>query len=257
MMALLKSALPGSVPLLLIAFLVGLILTQWKCTHVWGRRWLWGLCLCYLGFSMPVGGRLVAAPLAWGFAPIQRVEEARGAHTIVVLDSSTLRYHSAEGLYELPDSSGAMRALEAARVYRLLGEPLVIVSGGGLNAEKGGRPEASALRDVLEQLGVPSQRIILDSDSQNTRAHAQNLAIFLRKREISSFVLVTSPTHMRRAIAAFRAMGCDPIPSPSALYIDDMHGWSAFWPSPKALLVTEQAMHDYFGLGYYFLKGWL
>lgn len=256
-MVLFKGFLPGSIPFLLLAFLGGLFLSQGSRTSRWGRRWLWNLFLLYTGLSMPAISELAAAPLAWGFAPLQTVAEARGAQAIVVLDGGTLRYHSSESLIELPNGSTVMRALEAARVYRLLGEPLVIVSGGGSGRGHHWAPEASALRDFLVKLGVPPRRLVLDSDSQNTRAHALNLVRLLRGRGIFGFVLVTSPTHMRRSILAFRAAGASPIASPSAALPIDTRGWDAFWPSPQGLLLAEQAMHDYFGLVYYQLRGWL
>jgi len=68
---------------------------------------------------------------------------------------------------------------------------------------------------------------------------------------------VTSRTHMRRSILAFRAAGSDPIPSPAQSPIEDMRGWEALWPSVAALQLSEQAMHDYFGWIYYRLRGWL
>jgi uncharacterized SAM-binding protein YcdF (DUF218 family) len=256
MMALLKDSLPGSIPFLLGSFLMGLILLQWQHTRRWGKHWLWGLFLLYLGFSLPAVSRLLAAPLAMGFTPVQTVAGALGAQAIVVLDSSTRRYGSDGGRLELVDDSSALRALEAARVYRLLDAPLVIVSGGNIVQEMNWAPEASTLRDTLVTLGVPSKNIILDSDSQNTRAHATNVSRFLQARRITAFVLVTSPTHMRRAIAAFNATGSDPIPSPSNSLIQGKRGWEAFWPSPKALAYTEDVMHDYFGLAYYYIVGW-
>lgn len=257
MMVLLKDSLPGSMPFLLIAFMLGLILLQWQRTRRWGHWGLWGLFLVYLGFSMPAVSSLLVAPLSWGFAPLKKVEEARGAMAVVVLDGGTERYQHSENLLEFPNGPSALRALEAARVYRLLGEPLVIVSGGDAERKQNWAPDASALRDALVALGVPRKRIVLDSDSQDTRAHAMNLVRLLRDRGISDFVLVTSPTHMRRSVLAFRIVGADPTPSPSASLIDDVRGCEAFWPSPRALLLAQQAVHDYIGLGYYALRGWL
>ncbi len=256
---LLKDSLPGSIPFLVLAFLVGLILLNSAYAHRWGQRWLWGLFLLYLGFSLPAASRLLAAPLGWGLTSLQNVDEARGAKAIVVLDASTDRYwHGPTLLIEMPSGASALRALEAARVYRLLGsDTLVIVSGGDPAATPGQADEASALRDALVKLGVSYEHILLDSDSQNTRAHAVNLVRLLRSRDISRFVLVTSTTHMRRALWAFRAKGADPIPSPSPSPIDNNQGWDAFWPSPKSLAHAQSAIYDYAGLLYYWFRGWL
>ena len=256
---LLKETLPGSIPFLMIAFLVGLFFLQRPSIRRWGHRWIWGLFVLYLGFSMPAVGRLLATPLTWGFAPLQSVEKTRGAEAIVVLDGGTFHYSGGKDLLEVPNGISALRALEAARVYRLLGDPLVIVSGGDRDPtrKQNWEPEASALRDALMTLGVASRHIVLDSKSPDTRAHALNMVHLLRQRGITKFVLVTSPTHMRRAMLAFRGVGSDPIPSPSGSVADDKRGWKAFWPSSEGLVLVQQAMHDYLGLVWYGLQGWL
>jgi uncharacterized SAM-binding protein YcdF (DUF218 family) len=257
-MVLLKSSLPGSIPFLLIVFLVGLALATGQRTRRWGYCCLWSLFLLYLSFSIPVVSRLLVAPLNWEFEPVQTIEAASRVQAIVVLDSNTHRYYSSGGLLlESPDEISAYRALEAVRIYRMIGGQLIIVSGGNPAWKPDWAPEASALRDTLIKLQVPSEKIILDSDSQNTRAHAMNLGHLLRARGISDFILVTSATHMRRSIAAFRKEGFAPIPSPSAGPLDHIQGWEAFWPSPKALRQTEEVMHEYVGLVYYHFMGWI
>lgn len=226
-------------------------------TRLWGQRWLWGLFLFYLVFSTPAGSRMIAAPLMWGITPLQSIEAAKGARVIVVLDGSTDRYEGNSDILEIPGASSAMRALEAARVYKMLEEPLVIVSGGDVSRKRNWSPEASALRDAVVKLGVLPQHVLLDSDSQNTRAHALNLVRLLKDRGISDFVLVTSPTHMLRSILTFRSVGANPVPSPCHSPVDNKQGWSAFCPSPEALVFVQQAMHDYLGLAYYRFQNWL
>jgi uncharacterized SAM-binding protein YcdF (DUF218 family) len=255
-MWMLTQSLPGSIPFLMFAFLVGLGLLWRPRTRRWGRLWLSGLFLIYMGFSLPAVSRMVARPLGWGFAPLQTAAEAPGAQAVVVLDGGTRRFQWATRFVEFPNGSSVMRALEAARVYHLLGAPLVVVSGGDLMWDRRWAPEASAVRDLLVKLGVPARHLLLDSNSVNTRAHATNLVNLLRERGISRFVLVTSPTHIRRSLASFRAVGADPVPSPCALLLDSTRGLHAFWPSLKALELAEPPMHDYVGLVYYRLRGW-
>lgn len=255
MMMLFKSFLPGSIPFLLLVFLIGLLLLNMQRSRRLGLYWLWVLFLFCLVFSMPVVSRLLAAPLSWGFAPLQAENRISRVDAVVVLDGGTLHYEDDERLLEVPNEGCARRALEAARIYHLFGNPLVIVSGGRYSGGRRWGAEASALCDSIIKLGVPSDRIILDSSSVNTRAHAMNLVHILREKGVSSFVLVTSPTHIRRSVLAFRAVGLDPIPSPSTSIIDSMRGMKGFFPSPTAILHIQEAMHDYFGLAYYFLKG--
>ncbi len=53
------------------------------------------------------------------------------------------------------------RVLEAARVYRELGSPWVI-SSGGLGHGPGPVAESLPMRDALIQFGVPASRILLE-----------------------------------------------------------------------------------------------
>lgn len=253
---LLKASLPGSIAFLTIAFAFGLILLSRQRTSRWGRSWLWGLLAAYLLFSIPVTARWLAAPLAWGFTPLESREIARAARVVVVLDGGTARFQNRDDLIEIPLATSALRALETCRVHRLMNNPLVIVSGGDDHADPKWALEASALREILIKCGIPEKRIILDSDSINTRAHSVNLVRMFKELKIEKFVLVTSPGHMRRAIMAFQDQGVEPVPSPSMSSMDGRSGWSVFWPSTRALEFTQETMHEYFGLVYYFMKGY-
>ena len=254
---LLKASLPGSIAFLAIAFAFGLIILSRQRTSRWGRRWLWGLLAAYLVFSVPVTARWLAVPLVWGFTPIESRAIASETRAVVVLDGGTGRFRNREELIEIPLATSALRALEACRIYRLMNDPLVIVSGGDDHADPKWAREASALRELLIKCDIPEARIILDSDSINTRAHAVNLVRMLKELKIEQFVLVTSPSHMRRAIWAFRAQGVDPVTSPSKSSMDGLRGWRAFWPSTQALEFTQETMHEYIGIVYYKMKRYL
>lgn len=257
-MELFKHSLPGSIPFLLVAFATGLGLLGQVRTRCWGKRVLAGLFLAYMIFSIPALSRLLAMPLEQGFEPVRIKSEIHGSQAIIVLDGGTFRYGDGDLLVEFPNRASTLRALEAARLYRLLGEnALVVVTGGAENAKANWGPEASAMRDVLVKAGVPPNTIVLDSGSLNTREHAVNVVRLLRERGITKFALVTSPTHIRRAVMAFKAVQADPVPSPSRSTLEYGSGWEKYWPSGEALLFTQEVMHDYLGLAYYHVRNWL
>jgi uncharacterized SAM-binding protein YcdF (DUF218 family) len=253
----LKASLPGSLPFLLAALLVVLFLLHWPKTLATGRRLLWSVLALYLLFSLPAGSRLVVAPLAWGFGPIESAADARGANTVVVLDGGTIRWGAAGRLVERVNGASALRAIEALRVAALLDRPLIVVTGGLAAPIPGWSLEGELLRQEIVHGGIPVDRVVLDPTSQNTRAHAVTVTRLLRQRGITRFVLVTSATHIRRAAAAFRVEGADPVPSPAKTEAEIVRGWRAFWPSPSALVATEASMHDYLGLFYYWWRGWV
>lgn len=256
-MELFKHSLPGSVPFLLIVFAAGLGLLRRARTRRYGEVLLVGLLLGYVFFSVPALSRLLAMPLEGGFEPLRTKAEIGGSQAIVVLDGGTFRYGDSDQLIEFPNRASTLRALEAARLYRLLGDALVVVTGGAENSEANWGPEASAMRDVLMRAGVPASTIVLDSGSLNTREHAVNVMGLLQDRGISKFVLVTSPTHIRRAVMAFKAVQANPVASPSRSTLEYGTGWEKYWPSGEALLFTQEVMHDYLGLAYYHVRNWL
>lgn len=259
MKELFESALPGSLEFLLAGLAVGLALLYWPRGSRWGRRWLAALIGMYWLASLPLVCGMMAGLLGAGFHPLAVPEAARGATAIVVLDAHTFRYAAAGGVVETVGRSAALRTLEAVRVYWMLDHPIVIVSAGVKRLDSRRRPEGQAIRDELIRAGVPADRILLDSASSDTRQHAVNLTRMLRERGVASFVLVTSPTHMRRAWLSFRREGVNPIPSVSALWHVPFgpHDWRRVWPSAEALEISEETVHDVIGLVYYGARGWL
>ena len=92
----------------------------------------------------------------------------------------------------------------------------------------------------------------------NTREHAIYVPPVLRKHGVERFVLVTSPTHIRRAVRAFEAQQLHPVPSMSAIRSSSLgRGVSDWWPGGGNLNISQQAIYAYFGLAYYWSRGWL
>ena len=254
MLQLLKAALPGSIPFLIAAIVIGMILLYSPRHKTIGRNWLLSTLVLYMVFGIPASARFIAAPLGWGQVPLQSLAMADNARAIIVLDGGTGRFGSSDEIIETPLKVTILRALETIRVYSILDRPLVLVSGGTTEPGSSWAAEASVLRDLLLEAGIPEDRVVLDSKSVNTRAHAVNLMRMIKQRGIERFVLVTSPNHMRRAVWAFQAEGGGPIASPSQGMLDHLHGWQAFWPTTSALEFTQATMHEYIGIAYYFTQ---
>ena len=252
--------LPGSVTFLILAAVAGVgLLYLGDRGRRWGRRWLLALVVGYWLLGLPVVADLLTAAASAGYRPIATVADAQGAAAIVVLDGGTSRYHARGVAFDVAAQPSAFRLIEAVRVYRLLDHPLVIVTAGTTEEQDASRPEGVGLRDGLIDAGVPPDRVVLDTTSPNTRQHALTLAPFLQGRGIKRVVLVTSATHIRRAVWTFESAGIDVVPSPAATHSDDPRGWSRarFWPSPDALQVSEDALRDLLGIVYYWSRGWL
>ena len=148
--------------------------------------------------------------------------------------------------------------MEGVRVYEMLENPLMIVSGGANPFLGGGRPESELMAEILIEAGVPEDHIILETLSQSTREQASKLYPVLEENHINKFVLVTSAIHMRRSLAVFKAEGLQPVPSPSSLMSEVFsNGGLGVFPSWVALDSSQAAFREYMALAYYWVRGWL
>ena len=251
--------IPGSETFLLLGLLVGVILIYSSAsTRKWGDALLGALAVLYLLLSMPIVARGLEHALLDGSQPIREASEASGAQTIVVLAGGSATYRANGGeINELSDAT-SLRVLEAVRVFKLLAEADVLVSGGAGEDVGILTPESAPMLEELGAAGVPMDRVRLESQSGSTREQAVNLAGLMSASSDPRFVLVTSPIHMRRALATLRAEGLDPVPSPSAQHSEGHVVISGgLIPHPAALDASEAAMREALALGYYRLQGWL
>ncbi len=149
----------------------------------------------------------------------------------------------------------AARVLEASRVFRLISPAWIISSGG--RPDPPGKAEAASItmRDELVRLGVPRDRILLESTSRNTHDEAVLIAPMLEPLGIEQVVLVTSDTHMRRSLGAFRAVGVNAVP---AIAPDPRLPIRWFWwvlPSRDGLELSSEVSRELLGIPYYWLRG--
>lgn len=237
-------------------FGVGIALLYGRRTAAWGRRWVTAVLLVYWLLSLPFGAWLITLPATRHYRPLASRDQAAGAQAVVMLGGGILTY--LVGDLALDDvNPSALRLLETVRVYRLLGDPLVIVSGGNTVGFQPPRPEAHAYREAIASLGIPRTRVLVEDQSLTTRQEVLILKPMLEAHAIHKFVLVTTPTHMGRSLAAFRAVGLDPIPSSAPLKSDA--STPLFWtiiPDRQSLSISDVAVYDYAAWAYYWARGW-
>jgi uncharacterized SAM-binding protein YcdF (DUF218 family) len=222
----------------------------------WARRWLVATVVVYWILSCPVGAALLARTLTADYRQLETAADATGAQAVVLLSGGSRTIRAAGSQLPIVTSPSALRALETARVYRLLGDPLVIVSGGVTDRE-GTLSEGDAIRAAVIALGVPTDRIIVESESTNTREEAVILKRLLAQRGIERFVIVTSPLHMGRSLATFAAEGLHPVPSASPLYQDRTKTPFPLTPNEVSLEIGNAVVYEWCARAYYWWRGWV
>jgi uncharacterized SAM-binding protein YcdF (DUF218 family) len=132
----------------------------------------------------------------------------------------------------------------------------LVFAGGPSVPTRGSLTEAEASRRILEQLGVPPGRVLYDDRSETTWGNALNSLVLAKPKPGETWVLVTSASHMPRAMGAFRAAGW---PAPQAwpvAYRTTKTGWRRpLQPMGTKLAAIDLAAHEWAGLAGYRLKG--
>lgn len=250
--------IPGSFEFLIIGLVLGVVLLNaHRDTRMWGSGLLGFLAVLYLFLSMPLTARTFERALTDRSQPLEDARQAEGVEAVVVLGggSATFRAGGNE-INELSDAT-ALRVLEGARLYELLNDPEVVVSGGADELLDVPTPESVPMQQELIELGVPANRIQMESVSGNTIEQAENLSRLMEARNIGDFVLVTSPIHMRRALSTMRGLGLDPIPSPSSQHsAGHIVTKGGILPHPAAITASHAAIREGLAVLFYWLNGY-
>jgi uncharacterized SAM-binding protein YcdF (DUF218 family) len=172
------------------------------------RRFLFLVVIAYAVLSIHGIGAGVGRLLAININPLAALDVPPGRTAIVVLGSGGFTARDwTGGTYSIVDRVDATRMLEAVRVFRLVDAEWVISSDDPNEAS------GVTMRDAMLALGIPAARLIVETDSRSTRDEAMIVAPMLRNLDVEHLVLVTSGTHMRRSLGAFRAQGSRAIPA--------------------------------------------
>ena len=214
---------------------------------VLGRRrsgtWLAAsaVVISYFAAIPPVADALLS-PLETRYPPLN-TQLAPAVQYVVVLGSS---YTPRDGVPITgalgPD--GLARIVEGVRLVRTFPAARLVVSGG---AVAGGAASAEGYARLARELGIESERIVIITAPLDTNSEAVAVAAMLGSTQ---FLLVTSASHMPRAMRLMSAAGARPMAAPTAHRVDASRRWSwrSFLPGAWALRGSEVALHEYVGL---------
>jgi uncharacterized SAM-binding protein YcdF (DUF218 family) len=220
------------------------------------RRAVIAIVFLYTAASIRVVPWTLSQPLLLGFHEFRRSDAPGRTVAIVVLGAASFTVHVRHQRLGVLDQDSAARVLEAAHLFRQFDSAWIISSGGpaqGFDIE----PSSVTMRDGLVKLGIPPDRILLESESMNTHDEAVLVAPIIERLRPDSVLLVTADIHMRRAQAAFRAAGLDVVPAPSRDPLNSQSRLRSFVPTTDGLRFTSGVAHEYVGLVEYAARGWL
>ena len=237
-------ALPLGIAFLLLAF-------------AWWRRKRWPVfaaaILLYLASLHFVGdGLLRQLESQYAAVPLAAVQPA---DAIVVL-SGIFGPPVEEGI--LPNVSGSVERLEGGiRLFQQGSGQWLVFTGGRIPWDPRRTLEGERLRAEAIRRGVPAAKILVSREVGDTADEAQAIAELARERGWKRITLVTSASHMPRAMRLFRWAGVPVLPFPVDYQIDVNGPLTLldFLPSALALARTEIALRECYGIAFYALTG--
>lgn len=141
------------------------------------------------------------------------------------------------------------RAYEVLKLYQNIDTLKIITSG-----YRGHSIISQALeaKNKLVNLGVSQEDIIIQEEPKDTIDEAISLKNIVKDEK---FILVTTASHMPRAMKIFESEGLNPIAAPTAFTVKELE--SANYLSIQELKKTNMALHEYIEIIWLDVKNFL
>jgi uncharacterized SAM-binding protein YcdF (DUF218 family) len=150
----------------------------------------------------------------------------------------------------------ADRLFAPAELARRYPNARVVFTGGTANLVSTDPREADYTAPILENLGIPRERLILERDSRNTWENAIFTKQLVAPKPGERWLLVTSAFHMPRSMGIFRKAGFDVEAYPVDWRMggrDDLFTFTRI--GGDGLARTDVAVREWIGLMTYRLMG--
>ena len=183
------------------------------------------------------------------------VDDAGKLDIIVILGGGI---YTSDGLRKTPEASGATysRLFNGVSIFKNSSAKVLVLSGAG---NWGNESEAEVMKDLAVMLGVPGDKIVIETKSQNTMEQAIELAKLFPPSENKRIGIVTSALHMPRAVQAFQEKFPKEniVPFPVG-YISSSAEFSlnSFVPTADAFMTSTDTIHEEIGMIWYRFSAW-
>lgn len=223
----------------------------WRSKH---QRWRVSLAawLAFWFLASPLGANSLVWLLERNYRVADICDGFSSDDVIVVLGGGKKGSAAKPGQVEVLMEATFVRTFSALKLWRELEKkPYIIVSGGGYGEVK----ESDLMSLLLNEAGVPRDKMRLERESKTTWQNAQGVKSILADVKAKRFYLVTSAIHMPRALSVFGDLGLPVCPWPvdQQAFRPDFGG---LWiPSIRPLEKSSAALHEFKGLIWYAMTG--
>lgn len=232
--------------LVLVAFALGLIFLLQKRVGLAKGFVAFGVFLLLL-FSYPPFASWLIAPLESHYTKFTPLNSHQNIKYIHVLGSG----HSVDADQSITSqlsNAAIKRVTEGVMLHKALPHTKLIFTGyaGDTNTSN-----AQINATIALALGVKKENIIINAKPKDTKEEAAFSASVVG---LEPFLLVTSASHMHRAMALFESSGMKPIAAPTDFHKESFIGYFRA-PKPYYFHVSSVAIHEYLGSLWSRLRG--
>jgi uncharacterized SAM-binding protein YcdF (DUF218 family) len=138
------------------------------------------------------------------------------------------------------------RFIEGAHVQQAIPNSKLLLSVG---------VDENSVHEAIEMarmIGLRREDLIIIQEAKNTREEVKRMSQIIGA---DRFVLLTSASHMPRAMALFQNAGMDPLPAPIEYMVTSRPSYENWIPSSGSLHLSERAIYEYLGLLWFRLAG--
>ena len=220
------------------------------------------LALLLIGGNGWLVGSL-ARSLEWRYLP---PDPMPGGDAIIVVSGGIVPKEKPRSTVEVTEA--ADRIIYAGYLFKQGKAPVILCTGGIVPGSTRTTQYADDTAELLQMLGIPGAALLTEDKSANTFENARFAYPLLQQRNARRVLLVTSAMHMPRALGTFRknCPGLEFVPAPTDFSVTEHkerrpRPWwakvSGIAPSAGSLAHMNDLLHEFLGLAYYRIRGWL
>lgn len=244
-------AQPSSILLLLL--LLGIVLLWTRFARA--GRWIAltaAILLIVLGLS-PLGNMLIF-PLEERFSRAEFAQDEAPAGIIVLGGAQDTLV--SDGRDVIAMNEAGERIVEAVALSRRFPKAQIVFTGGAGQLIYKTETEAANAKTFFEQLGVASDRLLLEDQARDTFENAKLTRKLVEQKPGERWLLVTSAAHMPRAMGSFRKAGFDVEAWPVDYRTRGAQDlWRFFGKPSSGLRRMDQGTREWIGLLVYRITG--
>jgi uncharacterized SAM-binding protein YcdF (DUF218 family) len=149
----------------------------------------------------------------------------------------------------------AERLTEFLRLARAYPTAKLVYAGGSAAIPETERREADFAARLLTDLGVSRERLLLERNSRNTYENAAEAKRLVKPVSGETWILITSASHMPRAVGVFRAQRWAVLAYPVDFRTRPHSSFHPTFDLAGGLGALNAAAYEYIGLLTYWLRG--